>query len=254
MRPGLEKEIPSNGNNTMRITSIKARCRSSVVAIAAVGALLAGGQTRAAILAVDFNDNDDGPQLTQTGFAAVTTSGATVASDLGVGGTVTVSLPVLSGADDRDRGALTGGPGLPQSDLLRDFVFRGGTGLVVQVDVLKAGEYTFTGFFHDNAAQQKTGRLTVDLDGYDTGTLGEVEVVSSFDFSTGTAPAAVGTASFTFEADGTNPVAIVVRSADNGTAHVINGFTLAPIPEPSSSVLLVGVLGVGLLGRRRALQ
>ncbi len=122
-------------------------------------------------------------------------------------------------------------------------MFRGGTGLVIELATLKAGEYTFTGFFHDNTVQQKTGRLTVDLDGWGTGPLGEVEVVSSFDFSTGTAPAAVGTASFTFEADGTNPVAILVRSADDGTAHILNGFTLEPVGDPEAPTLEITLNG-----------
>lgn len=221
---------------------------TSSLSIAAL-ALISVAATQAATMSIDFNDNDDGPKLTQTGFTAATTGNTTVSTDLGVGESMTVGI-LLTDNDDRDRGAVTSGPGLAQSDLLRDFVFRGGSGLVLQLSTLKAGTYSFTGFFHDTTNQQKAGRLTVDRDGWSTGALDEEEVVSSFIYSTGTAPTTVGTASFTFEADGINPVAIVVRSSDGGTAHVINGFTVTAVPEPSSTALL-GLGGFALILRRR---
>lgn len=214
----------------------------SVAALAMIS-----GHTSAATLAVDFNDNA-ALLLTQSGFVAATTASTTVTTELGVGGSMTIDV-LLEGYDDRDRGALTGGPGLTQSDLLRDFIFRKNAGgLVIQLSSLKAGTYSFTGFFHDNGSNQGTGQLHVDRDGYGVGTLGEEEMVSSFDYSTGTAPTTVGTASFTFDADGINPVAIVLRASSN--AHVINGFTVTAVPEPSTAVLL-GLGGVALILRRK---
>lgn len=204
----------------------------------------------AATLSIDFNDNDDGPGNIQTGFSACTMTGTTVPSVLGAGGNVTVSFPVTDSFYDRDRGALTGGSGLPQSDLLRDFVFRSGTELVLELGTLNAGTYSFTGFFHDNDVQQVAGKLSIDRDGWNSGVLGVEEVVSSFVYSTGTAPATVGTASFTFVADGSNPVAVVVQSSAGGSVYVINGFTLTSVPEPSSAALL-GFGGFALILRRR---
>lgn len=183
-------------------------------------------------LRIDFNDDDAGSQPVQAGFTEMFASGGTVSSGYASGGTLTITL--TSGSlDDRDRGALTGGPGLEQSDLLRDFVFRNtGDGLGITLSTLKAGEYTFTGFFHDDTVQQGDGTLSVDTgDGR-----GEVLIVPDFAYSTGTAPATVGTASLSFLADGTHAVTVYLR--DTNTVHtapyVINGFVLEQKTYPKA--------------------
>ncbi len=182
---------------------------------------------------IDFNDNDDGPGLTQSGYIGLTSSGGTIESGYGVDGTITVTLLA---PDDRDRGALSGGPGLEQSDLLRDFIFRGdGSGALVTFSTLKAGTYTFTGFFHDNTVQQESGTLGVDVgDGN-----GEVTKVSSFEYSTGTSPATIGTAELSFVADGVNDVVIYLRdtNAVPTAPYVINGFDLQAVPPVPANVI-----------------
>lgn len=174
-------------------------------------------------LKIDFNDDDNGPRLTQNGFTEIAGSGGIVSNGYAVGGALTITL--TSGLDDRERGALTGGPGLAQSDLLRDFIFGTvGSKLGITLSPLKPGEYTFTGFFHDCSVKQENGTLGVDTgDGR-----GEVLKVPDFAYSTGTAPAVVGTAGFSFIADGSHPVTVYL--SDTKVAHdnpyVINGFVL----------------------------
>lgn len=174
-------------------------------------------------LRVDFNDNDNGPRLTQAGFVEVVGSSGTVPCDYGVGDTLTIAL-TADGLDDRDRGALTGGPGQAQSDLLRDFIFRNeGTGVHIELSTLEPGAYTFTGFFHDNDVQQGDGTLSVDTgDGR-----GEVLRVPGFTYSTGTAPDPVGTASVSFVAVG-HMVQVTLRdtSETHDAPYCINGFIL----------------------------
>jgi len=172
-------------------------------------------------LRIDFNDNDNGPRAIQDGYTEITGSGGTVASGYAVGDALTIEL--TSGLDDRDRGALTGGPGVAQSDLLRDFIFRNtGTGLGITLTTLEAGEYNFTGFFHDNSVQQGEGTLGVDTgDGQ-----GELLKVPGFTYSTGTAPSTIGTASLSFVADGSSPVTIYLRDTAGTQPYCINGFIL----------------------------
>ena len=183
-------------------------------------------------LKIDFNTETS---ATQNGFIGISIpdNGGIVSYEYGTNNILSIKLTddVL---DDRDRGALTGGPGLVQSDLLRDFIFRhAGSGLGITLSILEAGVYTFTGFFHDNTVQQGTGKL-----GVDTGN-GEVLKVASFTYSTGTAPAVVGTASFTFIADGTHPVTVYLRDLAGTSPYCINGFTLNKVIPQNVSETLV---------------
>jgi len=187
-----------------------------------------------AALRVDFNDNDNGPMLTQAGFTAVTQDGGTFASNVGTGENVAIAISSDGTIDDRDRGALVGGAGLSLSDLLRDFIFSSQTNatyLDITLSTLKAGTYTFTGFFHDNTVVHDPFDLSVN-----TGS-GFVRMIDEGTSSTGTSPTPAGKASFTFTADGTNPVSIRIHDLDgpaDGSA-VIGGFILvANTPGPVS--------------------
>lgn len=187
-------------------------------------------------LRIDFNDNDNGPRAIQDGFTEIIGSGGTVASGYAAGDALTITLS--SGLDDRDRGALTGGPGLAQSGLLRDFIFRNtGTGLGITLATLEAGEYSFTGYFHDCTVQQEAGTLGVDTDDGQ----GEVLKVASFTYSTGFAPAAIGTANFSFVADGTHAVTVFLRDTNALPTQpfCINGFVLERVTPPKVSDTLV---------------
>jgi len=172
----------------------------------------------------------------QEGFTEIIGSGGVITNGHAVGGVLTLALS--SGLDDRDRGALTGGPGLAQSNLLRDFIFRNtGTGLGITLSTLKAGEYTFTGFFHDSTAKQGDGTLGVDTgDGR-----GELLKVPGFSYSTGTAPAVIGEASFSFIADGSHPVTVYLRdtNAVPDQPFCINGFVLDKVVRPTVRETLV---------------
>jgi len=187
-------------------------------------------------LKIDFNDDDNGPRLTQEGFTEIAGSGRIVTNDYAVGDALTITL--TSGLDDRERGALTGGPGLAQSALLRDFIFSTvGSKLGITLSTLKRGAYTFTGFFHDCTVKQENGTLAVDTgDGR-----GEVLKVPDFAYSTGTAPAVVGTAGFSFIADGSHPVTVYL--SDTKVAHdnpyCINGFVLEKMEFPKGPDALV---------------
>jgi hypothetical protein len=205
-------------------------------------------------LLVDFNDNDSGPQLTQDGYAAVTQAGGTVPTAIGVGGAVTVTLPsggLPNGMDDRDRGALTGGPGLAQSDLLRDFVFTQAGQLDITLSTLAAGIYEFTGYFHDNNVDQGFADLLVDVgdgNGFDL-------KVDDLAYSTSSSPDPVGSGRFRFAADGTSPVVIRMDSSGgqySGANDVINGFSVKLVPEPTTSIIwTLGLLGLAFYARRR---
>lgn len=178
-----------------------------------------------AALRVDFNDNDSGPILTQAGFTAVTQDGGTFVSNVGTGGNVMIAISSDGTIDDRDRGALVGGAGLPLSDLLRDFIFSSQTNatyLDITLSTLQAGTYTFIGFFHDSTVVHDPFDLSVN-----TGA-GFVCTVDEGTCSTGTSPNPVGKGSFTFTADGANPVTIRIHDLDGpaDSSGIIAGFTL----------------------------
>ncbi|QDU26773.1 Hemolysin, chromosomal [Anatilimnocola aggregata] len=175
-------------------------------------------------LRVDFGDNDavasppgnPPPSPLQTGFTPLFQTGGVVATSIGIGGSVTITLP--GGVDDRDRGPITGGSSQGASNLLRDFIFRNTGTLDITISNLQASTYTFTGFFHDVTSSQGTVDLFIN-----TGS-GFIQQVDNLPYSIGAtvAEAAVGT--FSFTADGVNPV--IVRLDSSGVNDIINGFII----------------------------
>ena len=218
-----------------------------VLSLTSVVLILAAANVATADLSIDFNDNDGGVSPTQSGFTSVTQTGATnIVSDVG---TIDISFSSFSiGDPDRDRGALTGGPGLSNSNLLRDFIFSQAGQFDITVSGLLAGNYDFTGYFHDNNVDQ--GTLDFFVNNGDGN--GFVQVLNDVDYSgPTTSPDPVGMGMFSFSADGTNDV--IFRMDSSGVNDVINGFQIsaAAVPEPTSIAmwLVLGALG-GILGRK----
>lgn len=218
------------------------------VAIAIVFTCMLSTNANAALM-LDFDDNDAGI-VTQPGFISVTTAGGVVASDVGIGGNVTISFISDGAIDDRNRGALD--LSQPLGPIGQDFIFgnRGGgaTFLDVTISGIEAGNYLFTGYFHEN--NNGGGDATIDLD-FDAG-LGFLDG-ATVARSSGLNPAGgLGVGTFSFTSDGINDLTLRVVSDVNG--HIINGLEIAaaPVPEPATATLgLIGVAGL-LVRRRRA--
>ncbi|MGD9127898.1 MAG: dockerin type I domain-containing protein, partial [Planctomycetia bacterium] len=183
---------------------------------------------------VDFGLPGTSGAIVQEGFhdyQADTDSVRFVATDLGVQNRVEVSISNLSLNGSRDRGAVNGS-GTAMSDLLRDFVFSSSSSpdpLVVTISGLKAGGYTFTGYFHDNNVFQGVADMDVSVDGGQNFTDGLRTT-----YSTGSSPASIGTGSFTFVCDGTNDIVLHLLTDDSAGGNgsgVLNGFEItAAIP------------------------
>lgn len=194
--------------------------------------LLVASEGRAALL-IDFNDNL-ATSPTQTGYTPVKRTGASgITSDVG-----TVDIAVTSTSGDELTDPIAGGPGLPISDLLRDFIFNSpSTGLVFTVSGLLAGDYDFKGYFHDS----RVGRGTFDLF-VDNGD-GEVQVLDDVAYSGRTTPDPIGIGAFSFSANGTDPVAF--RIVGSLGLNLISGFEITVVPEPSS--ILIPAIGFSLV-------
>ncbi|TWT37121.1 hypothetical protein KOR34_20680 [Posidoniimonas corsicana] len=207
-----------------------------------------------AMLKVDFNDAS-GPSPTYSDWTGVTLPGATGINAGSVGSNIQVILNTDQGiagvgADDRDRGAANSPA---PTALSRDFIFgMGGTDyLEVLVSNVNPGTYTFTGYFHDTNPPAALVN-NVETDVYLNGT----EMISDLARSDGNEP--MSSESFTFTtAGGPLSFRVVGSLISNGnlTAHVINGFTIAAVPEAGAFLVwsvLGGVAVVRYRGKRLA--
>ena len=215
-------------------------------------------------LLVDINERTSvvnppggaGPSPTQSGWTGMTLTGATgISTDFG---TVDVSfVPIVGNAlvlDDRDRGQLGGGAH-PLSDLLREVVYItanpdtvGNGTLDVVVSGLNAGQYSFTGYFHDNVVDHIAMDVELSVDGGNS----FLQVVDDALASTTTTPATIGSATFPFTANGTDAVHFRIIG-QGGTTNfatsetaILNGFEVHAVPEPTS--LLLAGLGIAVVG------
>lgn len=137
-----------------------------------------------------------------------------------------------SGINGRDRGALD--PSQELSDLARDFAFALGEALTLTLNGLDEGSYLWTGYFHDNAADQGGADISVSTDGGATFTVGPVP----FAHSTGTNPAEVTAQEVAFEADGQSAVVIRISNPDLPSPSVrpiLNGFELGVYARQNST-------------------
>lgn len=218
-----------------------------ILAIAAALACMFTSAAQAGLM-LDFDDNAAGI-VTQSGYTSVTTAGGAILSDIGIGGSVSISFASDGSIDDRKRGAMDGSQ--PLGDLGRDFIFgiggAGATYLDVTISGIKAGTYVFTGYYHE--INNGGGNATIDVD-FDTGS-GLVDGATVARTS-GTNPAGgLATGVFSFTSDGINPLR--VRTVSNVNGHLINGLDVAAaVPEPSTLILTtLGLLCLGMTRRRR---
>lgn len=199
---------------------------------------------------VDFGAPSTSGEIVQAGYYDFkpTTNARFVATDLGAQKHVEVTLANSNGSTTRDA---LGGAGTAESDLLRDFVFASGTPLGVIISGLEAGDYSFTGFFHDSDASHGTADVNVSVDGGQNFT-DAMDVT----YTTGMSPASIGTGSFTFTSDGMNDVVFQISATGGDGTSVLNGFEIvtADVPEPSTIVLLcLGSLSLAIYRFRRSL-
>lgn len=116
---------------------------------------------------------------------------------------------------------------------------------------LEAGDYSFTGYFHDSDASHGTADVNVSVDGGQNFT-DAMDVT----YTTGMSPASIGTGSFTFTSDGMNDVVFHISVTGGDGTSVLNGFEIvtADVPEPSTIVLLcLGSLSLAIYRFRRSL-
>jgi hypothetical protein len=131
----------------------------------------------------------------------------------------------------RDRGADVEGAGAFLGDLLRDYIYRlAASGpLDITLSRITAGDYLFTGRFHDSDVAQGLADIAISVDGGTT-----FSNKATVTCSTGTEPTSVGTCSFVFSTDGSSSVVVRV-TADTGD-HLINGFEITAATGFSATV------------------
>lgn len=213
--------------------------------------------THAATLQVDLGRSTD-PSL-QSGWTAWNTNfGGSAINEQnsfsyaeGTAGTVDVTMTSFGSTYTRNYNTVTGDQA-SLSPLLRDIVFFNsastGSFIQMQIDSLKSGSYTFTGYHH--FVQENTGFPTMDilLNGTDTGQdITTLQVSSPYEINT----LRTSTVNFTVANDNDS---VTIRYANPTTTgsnqhFALNGFELTQIPEPSAALL--GGLGVLALLRRR---
>jgi len=196
-------------------------------AVIALGAAISAAPlAQAAVWNVDFNHTNNLTQSGYDGFPGGVQNNTTVLVD---GVDFTVFAP--GNVDTRDRGAVGGGAH-PQSDLLRDFLFRDG-GFVVELgsvaNPLPAGDYLLTGYHHDhNAGTQVPSAQYVVTDALATGDIRALaRTNSSFDAPSGDPRTQV----IQVRSDGSSPVVVDMQQSG---LRGINAFDLESIAAPDT--------------------
>jgi len=228
---------------------------------AAATGLMAGSANAVIVLAVDFGRSDAGAGLTEPGFSTFHITGAN--RDPGVTETQTFGAFTVSvfpsnqdagnrGASGRDRAAPLDSGAFTYGDLLRDLVTRiaqGNTPGSPLESMRVSGLTPLT-------------QYTLQLWALDTGSGSDNEVAEWYDMSSGsniflgtiindtTAPVLTSNDDFSIKVTVTSNAAgeLMIGSVFPASQGQINGFTLEPVPEPSTGLL---ALAAGALAFRR---
>ena len=192
-------------------------------------ALLANASPGASLLKVDF-DQTGAPDDLQAGFSAFVFDGTashteTYASSQATDGTIDVTIE--NATHYRDYNTITGGPFVGQSHLLRDYVLRNANGtMILTLGDLEAGTYEITLYHH--STEYGGGTFSVNL----TDPLLTDDTKYYPRVSSGAAPTAVTSNTFTFASDGSDVVIDLVRTTGASSQHMaLNGFALSTAPD-----------------------
>lgn len=203
------------------------------------------------VLALDVNRRNSPAGVTQDGFSEFLLPAA-------AGGTrsygdidVTISSPTDGNLSDRLRTTPENTGAFTQQELLRDFIFDGGTNIDDGMDILIEG-------------LEAEGLYEVTLWSFDTGSTGNRDslwyandvLVQEYRFNGSSHPTTNDDYTFSFLAfaDMTGDLLISGRRAEAGSPPVVflNALQLTlVVPEPGSWLLLLSALACGLLVRRR---
>ncbi|TWT30255.1 hypothetical protein KOR34_48130 [Posidoniimonas corsicana] len=208
---------------------------------AVLAASIASVTTAHAMLQVDFNNNNN--NQTETGYTGLTQGQA--AAGTAISG-VTVKLESAASID----GAQGGGAGQSPvpTQLTRDYAFADAgdaSFMDLVLTSLPAGAYTFTGVFHDTNGSNATIDLSLSTDGNPPTFLQSVVQTSGSN----------GPGTSTFNLTAIDGEEVRLRIASRTGDHLINGFSLAAVPEAGAFLvwsMLSGVAMTRYRGKRRA--